>query len=229
MPRKEVCDCPEQCPAWMTTFSDLMSLLLCFFVLIVSMSKIRENDYYLAAGSLRGAFGVMTQDPAMVKLPYVSIPTLKNIQRAVVSEAVSNLQDFIKAQKQGVALSLASPLLFDSGSAELKPEAFPLLQKVFAICQGWPNIIRVQGYTDNTPVAAQNTTYKSNWDLAFERALGVVNFAVQFSKIHPSRLVPVSFGEYRPVADNATAEGRAKNRRIEIMMEYKKDEPDPFK
>lgn len=238
--KKDKCDCVAGAPAWLTTFSDLMSLLLCFFVLIVSMSKIKENDFYLAAGSLRGAFGVMTQDPSMIKLPNVPIPTLKNIQRAIVDRAVSNMQDFIEAQNlgddvkvvisdKGVALSLSAPLLFDLGSSELKPESFPLLEKVFTICQGWPNIIRVEGHTDNVPIAAGSATLQSNWDLAFDRALSVVEFAVQYSKIHPSRLVPVSFGEHHPVADNATEEGRAKNRRIEIMMEYKRDEPDPFK
>ncbi len=234
------CDCPEGAPPWMTTYSDLMSLLLCFFVLIVSMSSIKENDFYAGAGSLRGAFGVMSADPSIVKLQNVVMPTLKNVQRSIIDKAVSNMQDFIKSEHlgddvkvvisdKGVALSVAAPLLFDLGSAELKPESFKVLEQVFAICQGWPNIIRVEGHTDNVPVADGSVNLDSNWDLAFNRALSVVNFGIQYAKIHPSRLVPVSYGEFHPVADNATEEGRAKNRRIEIMMEYKKDDPDPFK
>ncbi|HUU27359.1 MAG TPA: flagellar motor protein MotB [archaeon] len=235
---KDKCKCGEAAPAWLTTFSDLMSLLLCFFVLIVSMSKVKERDFFLAAGSLRGAFGVMAADPAIMKLENTPLPTLKNVQRAIIDKAVSNLQDFIKARKlgddakvavsdKGVALTLGAPLLFDSGSAELKEGSFPLLSAVFDIARGWPNIIRVEGHTDNT--AIRSGIYESNWDLSFARALSVVKFAVQFSKIHPSRLAPVAYGENRPVADNLTEEGRAKNRRIEIFLEYKKENEDPFK
>ena len=235
---KDKCECEAGSPAWMTTFSDLMSLLLCFFVLLVSMSKIVERDFFVAAGSLRGAFGVMKDDPSIIKLENIPLPTLKNIQRAIVDKSVSNLQDFIQARNlgsdvkvvvsdKGVALSISSPLLFDSGSAEIKPESYPLLETMFNIARGWPNVIRVEGHTDNTRIVSG--IYESNWDLSFARALGVVNFAVQFSKIHPSRMAPVAYGEYRTVADNETEEGRAKNRRIEIFMEYKKENEDPFK
>jgi len=235
---KGKCQCDPGSPPWMTTFSDLMSLLLCFFVLIVSMSRIVERDFFVAAGSLRGAFGVMRDDPSIVKLENIPLPTLKNIQRAIVDKSVSNLQDFIQSRRlgsdvkivvsdKGVALSISSPLLFESGSAEIKPESYSLLERMFDIARGWPNVIRVEGHTDNTRIVSG--IYESNWDLSFARALSVVNFAIQFSKIHPSRLAPVAYGEYRPVADNSTEEGRAKNRRIEIFMEYKKENEDPFK
>jgi len=235
---KDKCECAAGAPAWMTTFSDLMSLLLCFFVLLVSMSKIVEKDFFMAAGSLRGAFGVMTQDPSIMRLENTPLPSLKNIQRAIVDRAVSNMQDFIESQNmgediklvvsdKGVGLTISSPMLFETGSAELDTSAYRILAGVFDIARGWPNIIRVEGHTDN--VRIRSGPYESNWDLSFDRALSVVNFAVQFSKIHPSRLSPVALGEYDPVASNDTPEGRAKNRRIEIFMEYKKDISDPFK
>jgi chemotaxis protein MotB len=235
---KDKCECVEGAPAWMTTFSDLMSLLLCFFVLIVSMSRIVERDFFVAAGSLRGAFGVMSANPAIIKLENTPLPTLKNIQRAIVDKSVSNLQDFIESKNlgenvkvvisdKGVALSIASPVLFKLGSAEMEPESYPLLEEVFAIARGWPNVIRVEGHTDNTRISGGE--FATNWDLAFARALSVVNFAIDFSKIHPSRLAPVSYGEYRPLESNETEEGQEQNRRIEIFMEYKKETEDPFK
>lgn len=235
---KDKCECETGAPAWLTTFSDLMSLLLCFFVLIVSMSRVIERDFFVAAGSLRGAFGVMKDDPAIVRLENIPLPTLRNIQRAIVDKSISNLQDFIQSRRlgsdvkiivsdKGVALSISSPLLFDSGRAEIKPESYPLLEEMFNIARGWPNVIRVEGHTDNIRIVSG--IYESNWDLSFARALSVVQFAVHFSKIHPSRLAPVAYGEYRPVADNLTEEGRAKNRRIEIFMEYKKENEDPFR
>jgi chemotaxis protein MotB len=235
---KDKCECEVGSPAWMTTFSDLMSLLLCFFVLLVSMSQIVEKDFFMAAGSLRGAFGVMTQDPSILKLENTPMPSLKNIQRAIIDRAVSNMQDFIESSNlgedlklvvsdKGIGLTVSSPLLFESGSAELSTEAYTTLGEVFDIARGWPNIIRVEGHTDNSPFSSGS--YESNWDLSFDRALSVVNFAIQYSKIHPSRLSPVAFGEYDTLATNATPEGKAKNRRIEIFMEYKKDVPDPFK
>ena len=235
---KDKCECEEGAPAWMTTFSDLMSLLLCFFVLIVSMSKVVERDFFVAAGSLRGAFGVMSANPAIIKLENTPLPTLKNIQRAIVDKSVSNLQDFIQSKNlgesvkvviadKGVALSIAAPVLFKLGSAEMEPDSYPFLEEVFVIARGWPNVIRVEGHTDNTRISGGQ--YATNWDLAFARALAVVNFAIDFSKIHPSRLAPVSYGEFRPVASNDTQEGQVLNRRIEVYMEYKKETEDPFK
>ncbi|MBW7997691.1 MAG: flagellar motor protein MotB [Candidatus Glassbacteria bacterium] len=236
---KDKCpECVAGAPAWLTTFSDLMSLLLCFFVLIVSMSTIQERDFWVAAGSLRGAFGVMSASPAIIRLENVPLPTLKNIQRAIIDKSISNLQDFIESKNlgesvkvviedKGVALSISAPVLFETGGAEMNPASYPLLEEVFNIARGWPNVIRVEGHTDNARIAGGE--FETNWDLSFARALGVVNFATQFSKIHPSRLAPVAYGQYHPVADNETPEGRAENRRIEIFMEYKKETEDPFK
>jgi chemotaxis protein MotB len=130
-------------------------------------------------------------------------------------------------EDKGVALSIAAPVLFKLGSADVETESYPLLEQVFAIARGWPNVIRVEGHTDNTRISGGE--YATNWDLAFARALNVVQFAIDYSKIHPSRLAPVSYGEYRPVASNDTPEGQAENRRIEIFMEYKKETEDPFK
>lgn len=235
---KKSCVCPEGAPAWLTTFSDLMSLLLCFFVLIVSMSSVSGSDFFMASGSLRGAFGVMSANPAIIKLENTPLPTLKNMQRAIIDKSVSNLQDFIQSRNlgenvkvviedKGVALTIAAPVLFKPGSAEMDPESYPLLEEVFTIAKGWPNTIRVEGHTDNTRIAGGE--FANNWDLSFARALGVTRFAIEFSKIHPSRLAPVAYGEFRPVADNSTEEGKALNRRIEIFMEYKKETEDPFK
>ncbi len=236
---KDKCpECVAGSPAWMTTFSDLMSLLLCFFVLIVSMSKVVERDFWVAAGSLRGAFGVMTANPTIISLENTPLPRLKNIQRAIVDKSVSNMQDFIESKNlgesvkvvvedKGVALTISAPVMFEHSRAEMNPASFPLLEEVFKIARGWPNVIRVEGHTDNTRIVGGE--YESNWDLSFARALSVVQFAINFSKIHPSRLAPVAYSEYKPVADNGTPEGRAENRRIELFMEYKKETEDPFK
>jgi chemotaxis protein MotB len=238
MAKSKCPECVEGSPAWMATFSDLMSLLLCFFVLIVSMSKIVERDFWVAAGSLRGAFGVMTANPAIISLENTPLPTMKNIQRAIIDKSVSNMQDFIESknlgesvkvvvQDKGVALSISAPVLFQNSEAEMEPSVYPLLEEVFKIAQGWPNVIRVEGHTDDTRIAGGE--FETNWDLSFARALSVVQFAIDYSKIHPSRLAPVAYGQHRPIADNATAEGKAKNRRIELFMEYKKETEDPFK
>ncbi len=237
MAKKDKCECGEGAPPWLTTFSDLMSLLLCFFVLIVSMSTVKEADFYVARGSLQGAFGVMSSNTSLNNPENIPMPTLKNIQRAIVDHSISNMQDFIQSRNlgedvkivisdKGVALSISAPLLFDTGSATLQPEAFPILEQVFAMAQGWPNVIRVEGHTDSTRVIGGK--FNSNWDLSFARALSVVRFASEYSKIHPSRLAPVACGEFRPVADNSTEEGRARNRRIEILMEYTKQNENPF-
>lgn len=233
---KKKCKCPEGAPAWLTTFSDLMSLLLCFFVLIVSMSNVDPNEFNKASGALKGSLGILSEDPSTMELVHVIMPKISDVDLGEVSTAISKLQDFVETQEQqesiklvitseGVAIRILTPLLFDRGLAELNPQGMPYLAKIFDLAKGWDNTIRVAGHTDDLPI--DNGMFNTNWDLSYARARSVIKFGINYSRVQPEKFSGVGYGEYRPAFPNDSDENRGKNRRIEIFIEYEV-EPDPL-
>jgi chemotaxis protein MotB len=130
-------------------------------------------------------------------------------------------KDVTISQLQGkLTVNILDRVLFDSGEADLKPDGAAVLRKVAGILEQHTNLqIHVVGHTDNVPIrpGARNR-FASNWELSTARATAAVRFLVEKAGINPRRLGAVGYGEFRPVADNSTAEGRAKNRRIAITI-----------
>lgn len=127
-----------------------------------------------------------------------------------------NLQ--ITQYKNMLTVDVAEKLFFDSGSATLKKSGQDVLHKVADAISGYPDkIIRVVGHTDSVALS-KSSRFASNWDLSVMRATNVVRFLQDKCHIAPERMIAAGRGPYQPVADNATAEGRQKNRRIEIML-----------
>lgn len=116
-----------------------------------------------------------------------------------------------------VQLTLKGAILFDSGSAELKEEAIPIIEKVALILERYAeNTIEIEGHTDNIPI--HNSKYANNNELSSSRALSMFDYLIEHTAIEPARIKHAGRGEYLPIADNSTPEGRAKNRRIEIKI-----------
>lgn len=130
-------------------------------------------------------------------------------------------KDVTISRLQGkLTVNILDRILFDSGEADLKPDGAAVLRKVAAILEQHTNLqIHVVGHTDNVPIrpGARNR-FASNWELSTARATAAVRFLVEKAGVDPRRLGAVGYGEFRPVADNSTAEGRAKNRRIAITI-----------
>lgn len=130
-------------------------------------------------------------------------------------------KDVTISQLQGkLTVNILDRVLFDSGEAELKPDGEGVLRKVALILQQHPNLkVHVIGHTDNVPIrAAARSRFPSNWELSTARATAAVRFLTEKAGVDPRRLGAVGYGEFRPVADNSTAEGRARNRRIAITI-----------
>ncbi|MDD1748513.1 MAG: OmpA family protein, partial [Methanothrix sp.] len=136
-----------------------------------------------------------------------------------LSKEVEKGQLQVRQYKNMLAVDLAEQIFFDSGRATLKPGGKEVLKKVGETLKGYDNkIIRVVGHTDNVPVAKSlQATFPTNWELSVARATNVVRY-LQEVGIPPERMIPAGRGEYEPVAENTTPEGRQKNRRIEIML-----------
>lgn len=122
----------------------------------------------------------------------------------------------ITLTREGLIVSLQEVGFFDSGSAVLKPGGMPALSKIAAIISRTPQNIRVEGHTDNVPI--HNSKFASNWDLSTARATEVLNLLITRFGIAPQRLSAAGYAKYHPVASNATAQGRARNRRVDIVI-----------
>lgn len=130
-------------------------------------------------------------------------------------------KDVTISQLQGkLTVNILDRVLFDSGEADLKPDGSAVLRKVAGILAQHPNLkIHVIGHTDNVPIrAAARSRFPSNWELSTARATAAVRFLTEKAGVDPRRLGAVGYGEFRPVADNSTPEGRARNRRIAITI-----------
>jgi chemotaxis protein MotB len=129
-------------------------------------------------------------------------------------------KDVTISRLQGkLTVNILDRVLFDSGEAELQPGGAAVLRKVGALLQQHTNLqVHVIGHTDNVPIRGGRTRFASNWELSTARATAAVRFLTEKAGVDPRRLGAVGYGEFRPVADNATAEGRAKNRRIAITI-----------
>ncbi len=135
--------------------------------------------------------------------------------------AALDSKDVTISQLQGkLTVNIVDRVLFDSGEADLKPDGQAILRKVAAVLAAHPDLkINVIGHTDNVPIrASAHSRFATNWELSAARALAAVRFLSEKAGVEPRRLGAVGYGEFRPVADNSTAEGRSRNRRIEITV-----------
>lgn len=267
-------EAPKGSPAWMSTFSDLMNLLLCFFVLLFSMSTVDAEKFEQLVAALQSSFSILPSGGSTIgegemvssgisqlqmfddyfnkttdgedddnkiegnkgqqiegsgNISPDDIAELYKEQAISDSERIADevekklisygLQDQVEVEfnAQFVLITMNGALLFDSGSADLMNEAKPIVEKLAAILEGYQeNIIEIEGHTDNVP--QWSPEYESNDVLSMYRALNVADFIRNITMISPSHIKSAGRGEYLPIADNSTPEGRARNRRVEIKI-----------
>jgi chemotaxis protein MotB len=220
-------------PKWVVTFGDLMSLLLCFFVLLLSFSEMDRQKYKQVAGSLEKAFGVQRQTKVM-DVPKGIKMIAKDFDQEVIATRIKqelgleieelvethmpDIEDQISIEEgeNEVIIRLMGESTFDSGKAEIRPQLKPLLKKAGQLLNAASGDIIVAGHSDNVPI--HTGRFPSNLRLSIARAAAVAEFLLTTSHIDPQRLSTMGFGEYRPIASNDTAKGRQQNRRVEIIL-----------
>ncbi len=227
---------PAGAPEWMITYSDLVTLLLTFFVLLLSMASMDQVKFSAAAGSLRGAFGVFggkdqkeISPPSLIEMAPVQDDLVQRLYSRIMTQMQRlRLDPTIKLVKDrgAVILRVNESVLFPPGSAKLKPEALPVLAKVASLVRPLPLQLRVEGHTDDVPYAKSQM---SNWDLSVARAVSVLKY-FQKNKLFPlDRMSAVGYGAEHPLVPNDSPENRAKNRRVEFVLEslgsYRKQLP----
>ena len=183
-------------------------------------------DKLACQAALKQAQNLITQKESEIKVKEVKVQQQSNafleMQTAMQAELASK-QVAIQELEGKLTLSLVESILFDSGRAAVKPEGVTALNKVAEVLKGLTDKeIVIAGYTDNVPISGKLARlYPSNWELSTARATAVVNILLA-AGVAPQTLSVAGYGEYRPVADNATTEGRAKNRRMEIILSPKR-------
>jgi len=234
MGKKKCPECEQCLPAWLAAFGDLMSLLLCFFVLLLSMSSMDAKKVSEAIGSLSGAMSVLeggVQTEVSNKRILESTPiesedeTSEQVNR--VAQAMGDANEMmqkgtgpsitLEEAQDGFVIALPASLLFRSGSATIYNEDTLLfLKRIALIISELPNStkVSVQGHTD-TLGPGTNSIYKDNWELSSARAISVLH-ELLLDGVDPKRISASGYAEFSPNATNATKSGREKNRRVEL-------------
>jgi chemotaxis protein MotB len=237
MPRRRQQEEHENHERWLVSYADFITLLFAFFVVMYSISSINEGKYKILSDTLTGVF---TQpDRAIKPIPVGDErPRTTEPDRSLVDEGNSvkdsnSLEqiadsvrnafgDLIKSEQLKISgtetwieIELSSSLLFGSGDAIPNNAAFDIVERVAKILAPYENPVQVEGFTDNLPI--QTAAYPTNWELSSARAASVVRM-LAMDGVNPSRMAAVGYGEHQPVAANDTAEGRARNRRVVLVI-----------
>lgn len=238
-------------PVWMVTFSDLMTLILVFFILLFSMSVVDATKFRAVAESFqdraifdfypslmpfdnpaedidvkRDPFDVIldpSDDPQTNEANQELDKLLQEVQQFLVD---NQLKDVISASRdeRGVVLVLQERTLFETAEAEILEGARPFLTKVGTLLSGIPNLVKVEGHTDSRPI---NTfRFPSNWELSGARASSVIRYLAENSKVEAERFMAVGYGETRPVVANTSTENLQRNRRVVIVISDPTDNED---
>lgn len=224
---------------WLVSYSDFMTLLFGFFVVMYAISSVNEGKYKILSDSLTEVFNqrARTLTPIQVGEPVQSSSPsaidfeqsagqnaaqpdsgLEALQRALGERLTTLLKDTsfsVSGNGQWLEVNLDADVLFASGSADPSPLARDVIAEVVSLLEGLGNPITVEGYTDNVPIASSR--YPSNWELSAARASAVAR-ALVARGIGAERLAAVGYGENHPIATNATPEGRSHNRRVTLVV-----------
>ena len=222
---------------WLTTFNDLMTLLMVFFVLLFTMGSIdngmmREFQYALQSGlgvlgeGSRVSIGVQeNQTPnslaeLLTQAEGQTAPETEGDETQALNETLAEFASApgvnVRYSSQGAHISFEDGLLFNFGKADINSSGFAFLDKMAALIHKMPGSVRVEGHTDNVPIHTRR--FPSNWELSVARAVSVVKYLAEVGRINPARLSAVGYGESRPLAPNDSTTRRAKNRRVEIVL-----------
>jgi chemotaxis protein MotB len=211
---------------WLLTYADLITLLLAFFIVMYSMSRIDAKKFGAMTSALTGALkGVdlaqrerdmngrlSTGGPLKTgELRLMQRQLQQKVGDAGMSSTISS-----DVTERGLVISVKDATLFDQGKADLNPGALAVLHVIGHEIRNVANHLRVEGHTDPRPI--NTPRFPSNWELSTARATSVLRFLIDSTGCAPQRISALGFGEYRPVAINDTPEHMAQNRRVDIVL-----------
>lgn len=216
--------------SWMVTFTDLITLILVFFILLFSMSQIDLQKFKAAVDSIQKEGNGLQPDQTSIenKNPSPSDAKKQEDQQDQLLKKVNTYikDNHLKAQmtakrdERGVVLVLQEAVLFDTGEAKVLKNAETLLHQIAVLLHTIPNDIQVEGHTDSRNISTYR--YPSNWELSAARASGVIQYFTSKEKLPSKRFIAVGYADTKPVKDNKTNEHMKENRRVEIVIKKSK-------
>lgn len=218
---------PPGAPLWMTSYGDMVTQILIFFVMLFTFSSIDAARFRELAISLQSAFkggtGILTGGQS------ITVETLGPTRANLVqlTEAMHQIMNIVEASglkgavetsvnERGLVISIKDSTFFDLGKADLKPKSKQILNSIGKALKKLPNQIRIEGHTDNLPI--NTPQFPSNWELSTARATTVLRYLVENVGLSPEKMSAVGYGEFRPLFPNDTEEHRARNRRVDIVV-----------
>ncbi|MCF8130847.1 MAG: OmpA family protein [Deltaproteobacteria bacterium] len=213
---------------WLTTFNDLITLMMVFFVLVFAMGKGDTKKIRQFRLAVLNGFGVLEGKPVesngLIEGTKPETASAKKTQGEPFPAAISSVLKEIaempdvetENHEKGMVIRISGKLFFDSGSSAINPGGHSLLKRVGQLISRLPNRVRVEGHTDDMPISTE--TFPSNWELSAARAVNIVKFLSDKMNVHPRRLSAVGYSDSRPLKPNNTPGNRASNRRVEIVL-----------
>jgi chemotaxis protein MotB len=226
---------------WLVSYADFITLLFAFFVVLYATSEAdvrkqkeleqklqQQFSGFFGSGQPEGDFNTDSRATSLIQPPLPTFPppgsgvqevqdhVERKLKKEMSEEEYDDVVSAIRHDAYGVRIQLAASSIFPSGSSELRPESVLVLEKIGRLLRDSKRKVLIEGHTDNEPV--RGTRYPSNWELSAERATKIARFLVSRLKVDPSRVIPIAYSSNKPVSTNDTPEGRAKNRRIEILI-----------
>ncbi len=225
-------------PAWMTTFGDLMTLLLVFFVLLYSFSVLDVQKFRGFMSALQNQLGVMEGGRTISESSVLDEGMQGqnfNPSQTNLNEVYKNMQGYIdendlesevnvEMTERGLVIRMTGEILYNIGEAIIKTRGRKVLDEIGKNIGGINNNVKVEGHTDDLPI--NNNKYPSNWELSTARAVRVIKYFIENRNISPARLSAAGYSKYRPIKKNSTPENRAVNRRVEIVIMNTKLNPE---
>ncbi len=230
-------ECKKGAPEWMNTYGDMVTLLMCFFVLLFAFSSIDAQKFEAVMKSFQGSAGVLSGGKSLSEAPMVfdampenqtsnnevieqnQLENLKEKLEEYLSENDMESEVTLELESKGLIIRFKDNVLFDPGRATIKPASTAIIDFLGDLLMSEELVneeIRVEGHTDNVPNIS--ALYPTNWELSTGRATNVVKYFVEEIGMTPMRISAAGYSEYRPIDTNDTAAGRAANRRVDIVV-----------
>lgn len=228
--------------SWLLPYSDMQTLLLALFIVLYASSTVDASKLASMANSFKvvfsGGTGILDYTNPIEEIPLqdegkgkdqATQEQVKKTKQNTVNTLAASVTDYIEKENlndqievkmvdEGVMLQIRSEILFDSGSAVIREENKKMAREISKIITANPPVsVKVAGHTDNVPIS--NAKYKDNWYLSVDRAVNFLSIMLEDKNLNPGDFSAVGYGEMKPVASNNTAEGRQKNRRIEVYIQ----------
>lgn len=209
MRRRRKDDEHENIERWLISYADFITLMFTFFAALYALSSMDTAKIEKFSGSLKQTFKIIDQP----------IPLYEDKNKSIVEEVKKAIKDAsgvtVRSEPRGVVVTFSDAALFASGSAEIKKEAFDVLERISKFVTTAPGHILIEGHTDNVPLSGGK--YASNWELSTARAASMLHYLIS-KGLDPNRFSLGGYAEYRPIASNETEEGKKKNRRVELVI-----------